>query len=418
MWKKFITFIKYHNALPLAFLAIFLGFGAAFAANPEVREKVAESVISPEHTLKSVDNSFLLQTDFNLFSPSAQITDIKEDDTSYYITYTLYTIDLKEGRWGTVSVVKELVVSKQLLGQADLGVYIGEELSEVVDRQLQYLKEVQEKERTKGETEKVVATTYSGLIGKFLDSTEEVISGYEPVIPSKQKTVAEETLPSSASDQTPPTVSVQSTSSGAPAQETGSSQTASVIASVTPSETTPPTITIIGNNPAKIPTRGTYSDNGVKVDDNKDQNLGYTTAVDGVIVQEVSLDTSKPRVYTITYTTQDTSQNKSETKRTVIIYNQYDLVNPTISLLGNETVELFVGEPFTDPGAVATDYDDLDLTNKITATHSIDVHTPGTYTVTYAVSDSSGNQAKEVTRTVVVKEKGAISQTDNPQTSQ
>lgn len=45
-----------------------------------------------------------------------------------------------------------------------------------------YLVAVQEHERKSGVTTKVVATTYSGIVGKFLDPEEQVFPGYIAVI--------------------------------------------------------------------------------------------------------------------------------------------------------------------------------------------------------------------------------------------
>src|SRR3989338_5648936 len=106
---KAIHFLKYHNGVPLILGFIFLSSGAVFAANPEVRGTIADSVISETQTLKSVDNSFIVNTNLDSFAPSAQITDVREDTENYYIIYALNTIDLKEGAWRTVSITKELI---------------------------------------------------------------------------------------------------------------------------------------------------------------------------------------------------------------------------------------------------------------------------------------------------------------------
>ena len=61
-----------------------------------------------------------------------------------------------------------------------------------------------------------------------------------------------------------------------------------------------------------------------------------------------------------------------------------------------------VGTTFTDPGATALDAGDGDLTSSIVVSGSVDTSTIGTYTLTYNVSDTSGNAAVPVTRTVNV----------------
>ena len=76
---------------------------------------------------------------------------------------------------------------------------------------------------------------------------------------------------------------------------------------------------------------------------------------------------------------------------------------PTISLVGSSTINLEVGDSFTDSGATAEDNEDGDLTPSIITLGSIDTSVVGTYTVTYTVSDSASNTVS-VARTVSVNE--------------
>ncbi len=83
-----------------------------------------------------------------------------------------------------------------------------------------------------------------------------------------------------------------------------------------------------------------------------------------------------------------------------------DLTPPTITLKGDATVTVTVGDPYTDAGATATDALDGDLTAKIVTTNPVNTAQVGSYTVTYNVKDSSGNAATPATRTVTVKAVG------------
>lgn len=188
-FRRFFEFIKYHNAFSIGFALVFLGFGSAMAVSPGLREGVTDVIISTKQTVKTIDNSYIVNINLNTYTPSIQITNITEDETYYYVSYILTTIDLADDRWQNVSKGKVLKISKAALGERDLGLYATEELSEIVDWQLSYLREVQEIEGRKGISQKVVATVYSGLIGKFLDPKEEVFTGYEPVIKPKPKPV-------------------------------------------------------------------------------------------------------------------------------------------------------------------------------------------------------------------------------------
>ncbi len=79
-----------------------------------------------------------------------------------------------------------------------------------------------------------------------------------------------------------------------------------------------------------------------------------------------------------------------------------DITNPTITLNGDATMYLDLGDNFTDPGAVANDDKDGDLSTQITTTGTVNTDKVGEYVITYTVSDKAGNTTKEK-RTVLVK---------------
>ena len=76
---------------------------------------------------------------------------------------------------------------------------------------------------------------------------------------------------------------------------------------------------------------------------------------------------------------------------------------PVITLLGDSTVTINEGEAYDDAGATASDDVDGDITDQIVTNNPVDTSVAGTYTVTYNVTDSDSNAAKEVSRTVIVK---------------
>ena len=88
-----------------------------------------------------------------------------------------------------------------------------------------------------------------------------------------------------------------------------------------------------------------------------------------------------------------------------IIYTpptEEDTTPPVITLTGNPEITIEQGEVYSDPGATAWDKHDGDLSNQIMVTGNVDTNTPGDYTITYTVSDSSNNVA-EASRKVTVK---------------
>ena len=77
---------------------------------------------------------------------------------------------------------------------------------------------------------------------------------------------------------------------------------------------------------------------------------------------------------------------------------------PVITLVGNATVTISLGDPYLDAGATATD--NVDGSVSVITTGSVNTTVPGTYTLTYSASDTAGNLAKPVTRTVTVTSAG------------
>ena len=103
----------------------------------------------------------------------------------------------------------------------------------------------------------------------------------------------------------------------------------------------------------------------------------------------------------MTYNVTDSSGNDAtEVTRTV---NVTDTTAPVITLNGDAQITVEVGTTYTDLGATASDNYDGDITADIViGGDNVDTSTVGQYTVTYNVTDSSGNDATEVTRTVNV----------------
>ena len=85
-----------------------------------------------------------------------------------------------------------------------------------------------------------------------------------------------------------------------------------------------------------------------------------------------------------------------------------DLNSPEITLLGVDPTIHEQGTPYVDAGATATDEEDGDLTADIVVGGTVNVDVLGTYTLTYDVSDSSGNDADQVTRDVVVYDPNVV----------
>jgi hypothetical protein len=161
-------------------------------------------------------------------------------------------------------------------------------------------------------------------------------------------------------------------------------------------DTTLPVITLLGDNPVTFEVGDTYTDAGATATDTYDGDI-----TSGIVTQS-NVDTAVVGTYEVAYNVSDASGNAAvEVTRTV---NVEDTTLPVITLLGDDPVTLEVGDAYTDAGATATDNYDGDITSSIITVSTVNTAIVGVYTVTYNVSDASGNAAVELIRTVNVED--------------
>ena len=165
--------------------------------------------------------------------------------------------------------------------------------------------------------------------------------------------------------------------------------------------TLPPIIALVGDNPYEVEINTTYSDPGATAYDSADGDVS-----DDIVVDASNLDVSAEGSYTVTYNVDDSDENSAEEViRTVNVIIVDDEI-PVISLIGNNPQSIQPDAVYEELGALATDNYDNDtlLTATIVIDSSeVDTSTRGEYIVTYNVTDSKGNVASEVTRTVNVE---------------
>ena len=146
------------------------------------------------------------------------------------------------------------------------------------------------------------------------------------------------------------------------------------------------TVIVDGTNPIISVTNGTdtvklgtsWTDAGATADG------GETVTVSGTV------DINTEGTYTITYSATDAVGNTGTATRTVIV----DGTNPIISVT-NGTDTVAQGTSWTDAGATA------DGGETVTASGTVNINTPGTYTITYSATDAAGNTGT-ATRIVTV----------------
>ena len=162
-------------------------------------------------------------------------------------------------------------------------------------------------------------------------------------------------------------------------------------------DTTPPALTLNGTTPVDVLVNTSYVDSlGANANDAVDGDI--TAAI--VSVNPVDINT--PGAYTITYDVTDANGNAAAQITRVV--NVVDTLNPVITLNGNSPQAHEAGTPYVDAGATANDSPDGDITASIVTVNNVNSAVVGSYTVTYDVTDSSGNPATQVVRTVNVSD--------------
>ena len=94
----------------------------------------------------------------------------------------------------------------------------------------------------------------------------------------------------------------------------------------------------------------------------------------------------------VTLSIADAAGNPASCVATVTVV---DDIAPVISVTGNDPVTVECSTSYTDDGATALDNCDGDLTGAIAVVNPVDPNITGVYTVTYNVSDASGNPAAQ-----------------------
>lgn len=135
------------------------------------------------------------------------------------------------------------------------------------------------------------------------------------------------------------------------------------------------------------------SDNGTKKEDTTNRRVSSNITYKAYI-------TCKKIYTTDGYGTKPDS-NKKNTEET---QTQKDTEKPVIELFGDKNITIKVGDTYKEPGAVATDNVDGDITKKIKITGKVDTKKEGEYIIKYTVSDKAGNKATVERKVIVEKQ--------------
>jgi uncharacterized protein len=149
-----------------------------------------------------------------------------------------------------------------------------------------------------------------------------------------------------------------------------------------------PVVTLTGDAVMTVECRGTFVDPGATATDEEFGPL--PVAVSGTV------DTTACGSYTLTYSATNSFTSASVT-RTV---NVVDTTPPVLTLSGAAAITVEAGSTWTDPGTSATDTCAGNLSAAIQISGTVNTSAPGTYPITYSVSD--GFNSATVTRHVTV----------------
>ena len=104
----------------------------------------------------------------------------------------------------------------------------------------------------------------------------------------------------------------------------------------------------------------------------------------------------------MTYNVSDSAGNSADSVTRSIIVG--DTTPPQFSLNGNSNLNIDLNSVFVDPGAIAIDSYEGDISSSVNIIGNVDTSTIGSTTLFYNVSDSAGNAANQLVRIVNVVE--------------
>ena len=160
-------------------------------------------------------------------------------------------------------------------------------------------------------------------------------------------------------------------------------------------DTTAPVITLSGANPQVIELGEGYTELGATTDDGNVVEIDASAFMDAL------------GSYTIFYNATDANGNTAEEVTRTVNVVETDTTAPVITLNGANPQIIELGEGYTELGATTDD----GSTVTIDASEFMDL--VGSYTIYYNSTDSNGNVALEVTRTVEVIDRNATVEVSN-----
>jgi hypothetical protein len=160
-------------------------------------------------------------------------------------------------------------------------------------------------------------------------------------------------------------------------------------------DTEGPVITLLGDSVIYMECGATAEDPGATAVDTCEGEVAEEIDVVGLDL----VGGNGPGEYSVTYEVADQAGNLSQATRTYVVLE--DTEAPVITVSGSRSFP--VGSTYSGIGATAYDACEGDLTSTIVVGgDTVNTAVPGSYVVTYNVTDSAGNAAEQKTETVMV----------------
>ena len=159
-------------------------------------------------------------------------------------------------------------------------------------------------------------------------------------------------------------------------------------------DTVYPIITLLGFDTLEIHLNTSYLDSGITYFDNACIDTVYSVN---------NVDTSTVGSYTYSWFVVDLGGNLTTVDRFVNVVLPPDTTDPFFVILGSYNMLIEACSSFNDPGVLALDEVDGNITSSVIVYGSIDSSVIGTDTLTYYVEDAMGNSAS-IIRVVTVED--------------
>ncbi|HYH98973.1 immunoglobulin-like domain-containing protein [Hyalangium sp.] len=165
----------------------------------------------------------------------------------------------------------------------------------------------------------------------------------------------------------------------------GNTTTSAIVRTVSVNDSAPPTLSLLGPASHALECGTPHTDPGAVA---QDACFGDVT---NRIQRTGSVNHQVPGAYTLLYNVADPAGRSAPTLARQV--NVSDTLAPSLTVLGSLNAQVECGTAYTDAGATATDVCAGNLTSAIVTSSTVNSGAPGSYAVSYSVTDPSGSTA-------------------------